>query len=526
MLINLRCIFTQFINKKAHFKRSHGSNAGFIFAILALSTLLISCNSKEPTSQLEEVLNRGQLTIVTRNSPTTYYEAADGYAGVEYELAKQFAKSLGVDLKFIVKDNLKEIKDLLVSGKVDFAAAGLTITSERKKTLRFAPAYQKVSSKLVFKQGAKWPRNISQLNGELRVSAHSSHSQALLKLKQTTPTLHWSETTEQTSEELLMMVLDGTIDYTVVDSTELALNRRFHPELMVAFTLGKPQKLAWAFAKKQDDSLFSKAIEFFGQQHVEGKIAQLDEKYYGHVAQFDYLDTRYFQQASKNKLTHYKDHFVGSAGNDLDWRLLAAVSYQESHWNPKAKSPTGVRGMMMLTQNTAKQLGISDRLNVEQSIYGGAKYLRRMMKRMPQGIQEPDRTWFALASYNVGLGHVEDARIITEKQGFDPNKWSDVKQHLPLLQKKKWYKQTKHGYARGREPVNYVNNIRRYYEMLVWQDNQLEEMPIQVAQTDEDFQSQKSEKKLSKLESSKQASTQQKETKELALFSRKALNNK
>ncbi len=444
--------------------------------LICTLTALSSCKQPE-LSQLEQIQERGVLKVITRNSPTTFYESADGPAGMEYELAEAFAASLGVKAEYIVNDNLKEIVNAVNKGEADLAAAGLTVTTARKQQLRFAPSYQTITSKLVFKQGKKWPRNISQLDGELRVVAHSSYSQALLELKQTHQNLHWSETTEHTAEELLMMVLDETIDYTIVDSTELSLNRRFHPELAVAFTVGEPQSLAWAFAPTDDYSLFSKSIEFFGQQRSQGHIARLDEKYYGHVEKFDYVGARQFHQATDSKLGQYKDWFVESAGEDLDWRLLAAVSYQESHWNPKAKSPTGVRGMMMLTLRTAKQLGISNRLDPKQSIQGGASYLRKVLAKVPDRIQEPDRTWFALAGYNVGWGHVEDARIITQQQGGNPDKWADVKSRLPLLQKSKWYKKTKYGYARGSEPVKYVDNIRRYYDVLVWQDEENIESP-------------------------------------------------
>ncbi|TQV86544.1 membrane-bound lytic murein transglycosylase MltF [Aliikangiella coralliicola] len=442
------------------------------YFVTTLILLTNACSKQHTPSKLEQIKQRGTLNVVTRNSPTTYYENADGFAGVEYELVTQFAESLGVKPNFIVNDNLKEISDMVNSGEVDFAAAGLTVTPQREQNLRFAPTYQRITSKLVFKQGKKWPRNISQLEGELRVVAHSSYSQELLKLKPKYPQLHWSETTEQTAEELLMMVLDETIDYTIVDSTELALNRRFHPELAVAFTIGKPQSLAWAFSQTDDYSLFSKAIEFFGQQNANGKISHIQEKYYSHVEKFDYVGARQFHRAAQKKLDQYKNYFVNAAGEDIDWRLLAAVSYQESHWKPKAKSPTGVRGMMMLTLNTARQLGVTNRLDVKQSINGGAKYFRKVKRRVPDRIEEPDRTWFALAGYNVGWGHVEDARIITQMQGGNADKWSEVKERLPLLQKKKWYKKTKHGYARGGEPVKYVTNIRRYYDVLVWLDEE------------------------------------------------------
>lgn len=144
------------------------------------------------------------------------------------------------------------------------------------------------------------------------------------------------------------------------------------------------------------------------------------------------------------------------------------MAYQESHWDPEAVSPTGVRGMMMLTRATASDLGIETRTDAEQSINGGARYFASLLSRIPARIQEPDRKWMALASYNIGLGHLEDARRITEREGYNPDLWIDVKKHLPLLRQKKYYKNTRFGYARGNEAVNYVENIRRYYDSLLW----------------------------------------------------------
>jgi membrane-bound lytic murein transglycosylase F len=156
----------------------------------------------------------------------------------------------------------------------------------------------------------------------------------------------------------------------------------------------------------------------------------------------------------------------------MDWRLLAAIGYQESHWNPDASSYTGVRGVMMLTRRTANQLGVSDRLNPEQSIEGGARYFLRLRGRIPNQIREPDRSWMALAAYNLGMGHLEDARVLTKKQGGDPDRWEDISQRLELLSQQQWHQQTRYGYARGFEAKQYVENIRSYYEILIWMDTQ------------------------------------------------------
>ncbi|WP_144391343.1 membrane-bound lytic murein transglycosylase MltF [Pleionea sediminis] len=452
-----------------------------LFFVFASTLVLNGC--KEPElSKLEQVKKSGILRIATRNSPTTYYVQKDGPAGIEYELASQFAEYLGVTPVFVAEDTISDIFHSLDNHDADIAAAGLSATPERKQNYLFGPPYQEVSAKLVFKQGKEWPRHFGQLDGDLKVIANSSHAQMLLEVKNKFPGLSWRETQEHSAEELLDMVLDETIDYTITDSVELNLNRRFKTELAIAFTVGDTQQLAWALPKDSDHSLFSEMVKFFGQMQQTGKVAQLVDQYYGHVDDFDYVGARTFMKAAQNKLEKYRPMFEEASESGVDWRLLAAMGYQESHWNPKARSHTGVRGLMMLTLNTAKQLGIDSRLDPKQSIEGGARYFKLMRDRLPERIQEPDRTWLALAAYNIGWGHLEDARVITDKQGGDPDKWVDVKERLPLLKQKKYYKKTRFGYARGDEPVDYVTNIRRYYDVLVWLD---EDKPTDIDLLDE-----------------------------------------
>lgn len=142
--------------------------------------------------------------------------------------------------------------------------------------------------------------------------------------------------------------------------------------------------------------------------------------------------------------------------------MLAAIAYQESHWDAQATSPTGVRGMMMLTKNTAQSLGITDRTDAEQSISGGVRYLQDMMSKVPESVPENERIWFALAAYNMGYAHMLDARALTAKTKGNPDSWADVKQRLPLLSQKPYYSKLTYGYARGHEAYAYVENIRKY----------------------------------------------------------------
>ena len=153
--------------------------------------------------------------------------------------------------------------------------------------------------------------------------------------------------------------------------------------------------------------------------------------------------------------------------SEIDWKLLAAISYQESHWDPLATSPTGVRGLMMLTRNTAQSLGLSDRTDAEQSISGGMRYIQDMMTKVPESVPQEERIWFALAAYNMGYAHMLDARALTAKQKGNPDSWADVKQRLPLLSQKPWYSKLTYGYARGHEAYTYVENIRKYQISLV-----------------------------------------------------------
>jgi len=442
--------------------------------------LLLGCDLQK--SHLDRVQSEGELVVLTRNGATTYYTDPFGPTGLEYELAKGFAEFLDVELRLETPDTLSDILDGIQAGRGDIAAAGLTITDARKRVLNFGPAYQHITPQLVYRSGRRAPKSLEELGGSLEVVGQSSHAEKLRSLQQTYPGLSFQENSEMESEELLYLVWEQVLDFTVADSNEVAINRRFYPELRVAFDISAPEPLAWAFPPGEDTSLLEKAREYFDELNRSGKLAQLLEHYYGYVSDFDYVGTRRYMKHIKERLPPFRKWFEASGeSTGEDWRLLAAVGYQESHWNPKAVSPTGVRGMMMLTQDTMRHLGINkSRHDAQASIKGGSRYLASIKQKLPERIEDPDRTWLALAAYNTGFGHLEDARILAQDAGADPDKWADVKKFLPLLSQKKWYKKTRYGYARGREPVRYVENIRSYYDILVWITDK-DRLPIEVS---------------------------------------------
>jgi len=436
--------------------------------LLLLVSVILLQGCGQSRSALERVQRRGELVVATRNAATTYYEGVHGLTGMEYDLVSLFAQSLGVEARFTLPKSLEVMLQRVQDGDVDLAAAGLTVTDDRARSVRFGPAYDQITQQVVYRMGNKRPRSIQDLVGKsLEVVANSSHEEELRRCKRALPELSWVARDNLNTEELLYLVQESVIDYTVADSIEVAVNRRYYPGLAAAFDLTEPQSLAWAFPKSEDSSLYEAAVQFFDEIKKSGTLAQLVERHFGHVHRLSFVDFRTFRHHVTQRLPKLQAFFEEAAEDlGLDWKLLAAIGYQESHWDPKAVSPTGVKGIMMLTRSTSKQMGVTNRVDPEQSILGGAHYLVRVRKKVPSRIREPDRTWLALAAYNIGYGHLEDARVLTQRQGGDPDKWAEVKQRLPLLSKKQWNSTVKHGYAHGREAATYVDNIRNYYEML------------------------------------------------------------
>ncbi len=446
-----------------------------MFVVTMFSLVLFACdqpqnpapiikkNNEKPVSLLEKIKQRGKLIVLTTNLPTTYYYDRDNkLTGPEYDMTQSFAKSIKVDVEYKVYDSTTAILEALRNKKGDIAAAGLTVTNIRKKEFDFGPVYQKVNEYLVCHRGKRHIKNIEQLNNlEVVVAANSSYIDSL----QAYPEMSWSVDGALNTEALLQQVADKKIACTISDSTLYDIERRYHTEIQKKYTLAKESELAWAL-NKHNDALLIAIKTWFDKYKDDSDLTYMLEKYYGYAQIFDYVDTHRFLARVKTRLPQYRDFFIDAANkNNLRPSLLAAQSYQESHWNRKAKSPTGVRGIMMLTQPVAKSLGVTNRLHAEQNIYAGAKFQAKM-KKMVADVKEPDRSWLALSAYNVGRGHFRDAQSLARKLNKNPDRWSEMKEVLPLLSQKKYYKTLRYGYARGSEPVRYVTRIRNYDALL------------------------------------------------------------
>lgn len=456
----------------------HTLQAYRLLRFIVLSLLILAgCtdeSSRKAISTLEQVRANGVLHVLTRNTPATFFQDKNGDSGFEYELVKRFAEHISVRLHIETNDNIDQLFDNLASSKQPaIIAAGISYSARREHQADFSNGYLEVVPQIVYHGDNIRPRQIKDLIGSnILVLKGSTQEERLLQLQQEHPELIFNVSDQLETVDLIRMVEERQIDYTLVNSNELALNRVYFPNIQLAFSLQPSIELQWAISKPQqkDDHSLQQAINnFLKDLDEQGVISNLAERYYGHVDTLGYVGVNAFAKHLQIRLPLYEAAFRKSAKQfDLDWRLLAATAYQESHWAPEARSKTGVRGIMMLTLRTSKEVGVANRLDPIQSIRGGAQYLAQMLERLPDSIREQDRIWFALAAYNVGLGHLEDARILTEQAGLDANSWIDVRSILPRLAQKQWYSQTKFGYARGGEPVHYVNNIRRYYDILNW----------------------------------------------------------
>ncbi|ABE54558.1 Lytic transglycosylase, catalytic [Shewanella denitrificans OS217] len=450
----------------------------YLYVIL-LGLLLSGCQPAEvveieasPKAQKRTVLKVGTLY-----GPQIYVNNSQGETGFDYEMANRFADYLGVSLEMIPFTDRKQLFKALKDNDIDIIAAGIAKTPGRGEQFKMGPTLYKVNQVLVYREGTPEPKDIGTLSGEITVMSNSSSVNTLTQLQKDYPELLWNQVNDKDNEELFALIAKGELNYTISDSNSLLINQRFLPELRAGMILEEKIEVVWLLPPKNSDKLMSQLLAFWHNEQRAGTLEHLNEKYFGHVKRFDYVDTRAFIRAIDNVLPAYRSLFETYSG-ELDWRKLAAASYQESHWNPNARSKTGVRGMMMLTQPTASYVGVSDRTDAEQSIRGGAIYLKDMIERLPESISDSQRIWFALAAYNIGMGHVEDARRLAVSMDMDPDAWRDVKKVLPLLQQRKYYKQTRYGYARGSQAVHYVDSIRRYYDTLVWVDNQTKKMEV------------------------------------------------
>ncbi len=430
--------------------------------VVFIGSLFLTSSAREDA--LQNIRASGKITVLTRNNAHCYYVYRGRPMGFEYDLAKAFSEYLHVKLK-VVTPTWEGLVQGLEEGKGDFVAASMSVTKSRLKRVDFSDVYLPVQQYVILYKDDR-AKSIEDLGGRtICVRKGTTYEELLKDLKSQGVDIRIKLYDDMPTEELIRMVAEKEIEATVSDSHIAFLNRRYYPDARIAFPIGEPSKLAWA-VRKGEKRLLSEINRFFATIKKEDTFDRIYAKYFANVENFDYVDLKRYYRRLETRLPKYRDTIQQAAEKyGFDWRLIAAMIYQESHFNPKAKSYTGVRGLMQVTLDTAKEVGIESRLDPEQSILGGVKYLKKAYDKF-EGVPEPDRLLMALASYNVGYRHVQDAQKIAKELDYDPHSWAALKEALPLLCHRKYYKKSRAGYCRGRDAVRYVDRIITYYDIL------------------------------------------------------------
>lgn len=422
----------------------------------------------EARSTLKEILSRQRLRVITRNNSHCYYSYRDQEMGFEYDLVKAFADHLGVRLEIIIAEKWEKMIPDLLSGAGDMIAASMTITPSRSRQVLFSNGYMNIVQHLMVHRGSPSLKTLKDLTGQaIHVRRGTSYEERLVNLKQAQPELNYEIILHEDvpTEELIRRVSEKEIAVTVADSNIAMLNRRYYHNAIMAGTVSKTEKLGWA-VQPEARQLLMRINLFLDQIQQDGTYADIYNRYYANVEQFDFVDLRKFHRRLRSHLPNYEALIKeASEKHGFDWRLVAAQMYQESHFNPKAKSHAGAHGLMQLTTRTAESFGVTNVTDAEQNIFAGVNHLRNLIDYFD--IQnDTDRLKIALAAYNIGQGHVRDAQKLAVQLRMDPQKWASVKKTLPLLRYRQYYSNAAYGYCRGTEPVQYVRQIMIYYDIL------------------------------------------------------------
>lgn len=432
-----------------------------IVAFLAIPLIIIACRDQLPFP----TPGAQDLVVVTRPGPVTYgADEAGSISGLENDLIELFARELGVGVKHEVVGP-GDIASRLNNDHYHIAAAWLSPATD--PNIVSGPTLFRTHDVLAQHEASLPLRSLEQLAGKtVHVLAGSRQAATMKRLSGEIAGLTVVEVTQGSVIDLAEALDEQKISYVAMDARLEDLVNQYAPALRATLKLSEAAPVVWWLGRQPNPELQARVVAFVERLRKDGTLARLEERYFGHVRRLKQVDIEKFLGQIETTLPRLRKHFQDAERlTGIDWRLIAALAWQESHWDPFATSYTNVRGLMMLTEETADRLGVGNRLDPRESILGGARYLNLLRNGLPD-VPEPDRTWLAIAGYNIGPGHLNAARTIARQLKADANAWYDMKRILPLLAKPQYYNRLKSGRARGGEAVIMTENIRSYYDIL------------------------------------------------------------
>lgn len=420
-----------------------------------------------------------ELVILTKApSPADTPEDSGGTVGFDRDLAQLLASEIGLKSRFVTVSDDAELLQRLRRGEATLVAAWRSPPDE--PDIAISAPYFESRDVLVTHESTlplQKPGQIGQRS--VHVVAGSRQEATLRQLAEKNRNLRIVAHRDLAEIDLLEKVATRRFEIAAVSDAEFDIGVNLYPELQGSLEIGASKPIVWLFAPGTDPELITRANAFLYRMEASGELDRLKDRYFGHVDRLTQRDTTRFIERMHEVLPRFRPMFQSAqTATGIDWRLLAALAYQESKWDPLATSPTGVRGMMMLTEDTADELRVLNRLDAAQSIRAGAQYLADLRDALPSTTAEPDRTWLALAAYNLGLGHLRAARHIAGTLSADPDSWFSMKKVLPLLAQPKYYSRLKSGKGRGGEAVIMVENIRVYADILYRRERPLRPLEI------------------------------------------------
>lgn len=427
---------------------------------------------KSPTAAavgLAAIRARGTLRVLTRNNGASYFVWHGHPRGFDYEMAELFAEKLGVRIEIIVPPNWGDLIPMLKDGSGDIAAAGMTITEERSQEIRFAKPYTLTHMRIVWGKGTrkvKTPEDLSGRSVHVRMnSAYYRRLESLSHLFESTGSKPIDIVIEGESletEQILQEVAAGRLPYTLCDQHICLENRAYLPNLVVGPRVSDPQALAWAV--HHDAADLAEAIDrFFDDMRRNGTFQDIFPRYYERATPAPRQKSR-SPDIRHGPISPFDEHFKAAAKRyGVDWRLLAALAFQESRFDPKAESWTGGRGLFGLLPRTARQLGIKKLKNPRQAAMGAAAYLARLEAHFAGVMDADERMRMTVAAFNCGVGHVTDARLLATQRSLDANRWGSIATALRLLSRGEHAAKARHGYVRGGEVATYVEQVWNRY---------------------------------------------------------------